>query len=95
MEQQRRRWRIRLSTLMLLIVILGLSLALVMERRRRQVSEEMAIKRLEAERIQAVTAWTQARRAEAALRKALGEAKSPGPGPPGESPGRSTVGEGR
>ena len=95
MDQHRPRWRFRISTLMLLVVILGLSLALVMERRRRQVSEELAVKRLEAERIQAVTAWTQARRAEAALRKALDEAKSPDPGPPGESQGRSTAPEGR
>ena len=95
MEQQRPRWRIRISTLMLLIIIVGLSLALIMERRKRQVSEEMAVKRLEAERIQAVTAWTQARRAEAALRKALDEAKSPDLGPPGESQGRPTAAEGR
>jgi hypothetical protein len=76
---------------MLLIAILGLSLALIMERQKRQVSEQMAARRLEAERIQAVTAWTQARMAEAALRKALDEVKSPKPGPPGESPGPTTT----
>jgi parvulin-like peptidyl-prolyl isomerase len=89
MDQHRPRWRFRISTVMLLVVIVALAIALVMERRRRQVSEEMALRRLEAERIQAVTAWTQARRAEAALRKALDEAKSPDPGPPGESSGRA------
>jgi hypothetical protein len=80
---------------MLLIVILGLSLALILERQKRQVSEQMAVKRLEAERIQAVTAWTQARKAEAALQKALDEVKSPKPGPRGESAGQTTTAETR
>jgi hypothetical protein len=95
MEPLRPRWRLRISTLMLLIVILGLSLALVMEHQRRQVSEERAVKRLEAANIRAVTAYTQVRRAEAALRKALDEGKSSNPGPSGESPGRSIAAEGR
>jgi len=91
MEQQRPPWRFRISTLMLLVVILGLTLALVMERQKRQVSEAMAVKRLEAANIQAVTAWTQAKKAEAALRKALDEVKSPKPGPSGDSPGPTTT----
>jgi hypothetical protein len=80
---------------MLLIIIVGLSLALIMERRTRQVSEEMAVKRLEAERIQAVTAWTQAWKAKAALQKALDEVKSPNPGAPGESRGPMATETGR
>jgi hypothetical protein len=64
---------------MLLIVILGLSLALVMEHQRRQVSEARAVKRLEAANIRTVTAYTQLRMAETALRKALDEGQPSNP----------------
>jgi hypothetical protein len=87
MDQQPRRFHLRLSTLMLLIVILGLSLALVMEHQRRQVLEERAVRKLEAANIRAVRAYTQIRRAETALRKALDEGQSSNPGRSGESPG--------